>query len=93
VLFNPASKRRQWQLMRARDILLSVRGPETPVALAHDVGRDAERLDLTTLGALRAGDADMTTLVIIGSRETKTIDTAGRRWIYTPRGYAAKDSR
>ncbi|HTI85516.1 MAG TPA: precorrin-3B C(17)-methyltransferase [Alphaproteobacteria bacterium] len=91
VLFNPASKRRQWQLTKARDILLGARPAETPVALCHDIGREAQRLDLTTLGKLRAGDADMTTLVIIGSRETRTIDTAGRRWVYTPRGYARRE--
>ncbi|MGE5538388.1 MAG: precorrin-3B C(17)-methyltransferase [Gemmatimonas sp.] len=91
-LFNPASKRRQWQLPRARDILLRSRAPDTPVALIHDVGRDAERLRLTTLRQLDAGDADMTTLVIVGARATRTLDAAGRRWMYTPRGYAAKSA-
>jgi cobalt-precorrin 5A hydrolase/precorrin-3B C17-methyltransferase len=90
VLFNPVSKRRRWQLPKARDILLTRRDGQTPVAFVHDVGRPTERLVLKTLGNLVADDADMTTLVIIGACSTRAIDTAGRRWIYTPRGYAKK---
>jgi cobalt-precorrin 5A hydrolase/precorrin-3B C17-methyltransferase len=90
VLFNPVSQRRRWQLPRARDILLAARGPDTPVAFVHDVGRSNERLELKTLGALTADDADMTTLVIVGAKGTRSLDAAGRRWIYTPRGYAKK---
>lgn len=90
VLFNPVSKRRQWQLPAARDILLTARHGETPVAIVHDVGRPTERLAIKPLGALTADDADMTTLVIVGARATRAIDAAGRRWVYTPRGYAKK---
>lgn len=89
-LFNPASKKRDWQLARARDILLETRGAETPVAIAHDVGRPAERLTITTLGKLAPKDADMTTIVFVGAKGTRTLDAGGRRWVYTPRGYAAK---
>lgn len=89
-LFNPASKKRNWQLARARDILLAARGAETPVAIARDVGRPAERLTITTLGALAPEDADMTTLVFVGAKGTRTLGAGGRRWVYTPRGYAAK---
>jgi cobalt-precorrin 5A hydrolase/precorrin-3B C17-methyltransferase len=90
VLFNPVSKRRRWQLAKARDILLTAREPETPVAIVHDVGRPSERLVLKPLGALTTDDADMTTLVIVGARATRALDAAGRRWVYTPRGYAKK---
>ena len=92
VLFNPVSKRRRWQLPKARDILLTARDAGTPVAIVHDVGRPSERLVVKPLGKLTADDADMTTLVIIGARATRAIDAAGRRWIYTPRGYAKKES-
>jgi len=90
VLFNPVSKRRRWQLPAARDILLTARDGETPVAIVHDVGRPTERLAIKPLGKLTAEDADMTTLVIVGARATRAIEVAGRRWVYTPRGYAKK---
>jgi cobalt-precorrin 5A hydrolase/precorrin-3B C17-methyltransferase len=93
VLFNPVSQRRRWQLPRARDILLTARDADTPVAFVHDVGRPNERLEMKALGALTADDADMTTLVIIGAKGTRSLDAAGRRWIYTPRGYAKKAPR
>jgi cobalt-precorrin 5A hydrolase/precorrin-3B C17-methyltransferase len=32
----------------------------------------------------------MLTLVLIGSAATRRVDAAGRLWVYTPRGYAAK---
>jgi precorrin-3B methylase len=90
VLFNPVSKRRRWQLPAARDILLTARDGETPVAIVHDVGRLTERLAIKPLGKLTAEDADMTTLVIVGARATRAVEVAGRRWVYTPRGYAKK---
>lgn len=89
-LFNPASKRRDWQLARARDILLEARDTATPVAIARDVGRPAERLTIKTLGKLTPKDADMTTLVFVGAKGTRTLEAGGRRWTYTPRGYASK---
>jgi cobalt-precorrin 5A hydrolase/precorrin-3B C17-methyltransferase len=34
----------------------------------------------------------MLTVVIVGSSETRVVTTGeGRSWVYTPRGYAAKE--
>jgi cobalt-precorrin 5A hydrolase/precorrin-3B C17-methyltransferase len=89
-LYNPRSARRDTQLARARDILLTARSGDTPVALARNLGRDAESVTITTLAALDPADVDMLTLVIIGSSTTRRL--AGRDLLYTPRGYAAKKS-
>ena len=68
------------------------RGPETPVILAHNLGRDGERLDFTTLGGLETEMVDMLTLVIVGSSATRQFPGAGGRpTVYTPRGYADKE--
>ena len=59
------------------------------MVLARNVGRDGEAVRVTTLEALRAEDADMRTLVIVGSTQTRTVprgDT-GDVWVYTPRHY------
>lgn len=88
--YNPVSQRRRDQLTRARDILLTGRPPETPVILARQLGRPEERIDIITLGELTADHADMLTMVVVGSSETKILDTASRRFVYTPRGYAKK---
>lgn len=92
VFYNPASSLRGWQLDRARDVLLQHRGADTPVILARDIGRPAEALRVIELGALSASDADMRTLVIIGSSQTRRIPRpTGGEWVYTPRRYPAPE--
>ncbi len=90
-LYNPASKRRTRQLAAARDILLEARAPETPVLIARNLGRDGETTRVISLGDLTADDADMTTLVLVGNSQTRCISGQTRNWLYTPRGYAAKE--
>jgi cobalt-precorrin 5A hydrolase/precorrin-3B C17-methyltransferase len=89
-LYNPVSKRRRWQLEKARDILLAHRPPETPVILARNLGRDGETIQVIDLKDLTADMVDMLTLVMIGSSDTRAVTRGSRRWVYTPRGYAGK---
>ena len=89
-LYNPVSKRRRAQLPAARDILLEKRPPETPVVLARNLGREDETVEVFRLDELEADRADMLSLVLIGNSQTRTARLGGRRWVYTPRGYAAK---
>jgi cobalt-precorrin 5A hydrolase/precorrin-3B C17-methyltransferase len=84
-LYNPRSSRRRWQLDRARAILLAHRPPTTPVGIVTDVGRDGQRVERTTLGALDPDLVSMTSCVVVGASTTGV--TAG--WIVTPRGYLA----
>ncbi len=83
VLYNPRSARRDWQLERARQILLTHRASDTPVGVVTDAGRPAQSVQLTTLGDLDAGTVTMTSCVIVGSSSTRVV--AGR--MVTPRGY------
>ncbi len=87
-LYNPRSERRTRQLEAARRILLRHRRPETPVVLARNLGRAGERIAIETLAGFDAGDVDMLTLVLIGSRSTRVLPDEPAR-IYTPRGYMA----
>lgn len=89
-LYNPVSKRRRWQLEKARDILLTHRPPQTPVILARNLGRDGETIQVIDLKDLTADLVDMLTLVMIGSSDTRAVTRGTRRWVYTPRGYAGK---
>lgn len=89
--YNPVSMRRRTQLAQARDILLGHRPPETPVILASNLGRPGEACRVVTLGSLEVDDVDMLTVVIVGSRETRTLMRGdGTTNVFTPRGYAAK---
>jgi cobalt-precorrin 5A hydrolase/precorrin-3B C17-methyltransferase len=90
--YNPVSRRRRTQLAYARDVLLQHRPPDTPVILATDLGRPAEKVRVVPLGELNIDDVDMLTVVLVGSSETRTVRTGdGKTWVYTPRGYAAKE--
>lgn len=88
--YNPVSRRRREQLARARDILLTGRPPETPVILARQLGRDEERVEIIALSELTPDHADMLTLVMVGSSESRRLFLGGRERVYTPRGYARK---
>jgi cobalt-precorrin 5A hydrolase/precorrin-3B C17-methyltransferase len=82
-LYNPVSRRRTWQLPRARDILLPHRPPQTPVGLVDRAYRPEMRVWQTTLADLSPGGVTMETTVIIGSSQTRLVN--GR--MVTPRGY------
>jgi cobalt-precorrin 5A hydrolase/precorrin-3B C17-methyltransferase len=93
--YNPISRQRSWQLEKALDILRKQRLPETPVVLARNLGREGERLIQTTLREVTPGMADMLTVILVGSSQSRRITGggAGRSYVYTPRGYAAKDGK
>lgn len=88
--YNPVSKRRREQLARARDILLTGRPADTPVILARQLGREEEDVRIVPLGELTPDHADMLTLVLVGSSESRRLRMGGRDWVFTPRGYAKK---
>ena len=82
-LYNPRSQGRDWQLARAQELLLQGRPATTPVALARQLGRADEAVNLHTLGDLPVEQVDMLTLVLVGNSSSYARD--GR--MVTPRGY------
>jgi precorrin-3B C17-methyltransferase len=87
-LYNPASKARPTRIEDAFRILRSRKAATTPVALARAVGRADERIALTALGEADLSSVDMSTLVLIGSSETRLIPRGHQRpWMFTPRSY------
>lgn len=89
-LYNAASRARPWQLGEAFSLLRAILPPTTPVAFATAIGRADETLHLATLENAEPSSADMRTLVLIGSAETRLVDRPdGRPWIYSPRRAAS----
>jgi precorrin-3B C17-methyltransferase len=88
-LYNPASKARPQQIHQAFDVLRERKASATPVAFARAVGRPDERILVTTLSEADPGLADMATLVLVGSSETRLLarPDESRPWLYTPRSY------
>lgn len=86
--YNPISKQRTWQLGKTKDLLLQWRSPQTPVVLARNVSRPGQTVRVCTLEEFNPADADMRTLIIVGSSQTRTIARPhGGVWVYTPRRY------
>ncbi len=88
-LYNPVSRARPWQFGAAIERLRRHLPPATPVVFGRAVGRADERVNVVPLADADTAGADMATLVIIGSRETRVIARNGRPpLVYTPRATA-----
>lgn len=86
--YNPVSKDRTWQLEKAKEILLQWRSPQTPIVLARNLGRKGQTVTVKLLEQLAVTDADMRTVILIGSSKTRIIQQGDKKqWIYTPRHY------
>jgi precorrin-3B C17-methyltransferase len=88
-LYNPRSKKRDWQLPRVLQIYRSGGAGARPTGWVKSAAREGETVHLTTVDALDPEEVDMFTTVIIGNSQT-------RRWnrtMLTPRGYMGKYER
>ena len=89
-LYNPVSRARPWQFGKALERLRRHLPQSTPVVFGRAVGRTNETVSVTTLAAAESGMANMATLVIVGSRDTRVIARPGRMpLVYTPRAAVA----
>jgi precorrin-3B C17-methyltransferase len=86
VLYNPKSKKRDWQLAAVRELLLKVKDPATPVGIVSRARREGQEVVVTTLGEMLQHPVDMQTVVIIGNSQTFTYGP----YMITPRGYLSK---
>jgi precorrin-3B C17-methyltransferase len=86
VLYNPKSKKRDWQLSKAQEILLSHRDPATPVGVVVGAMRANQDVQIVALRDLHLSKVDMQTTLFVGSRSSdRYLD-----FMFTPRGYMAK---
>ncbi|GAW50469.1 MULTISPECIES: precorrin-2 C(20)-methyltransferase [unclassified Nocardioides] len=81
-IYNPASRSRTEQVVRAQKLLLEHRCADTAVVVGRDVGRAEESLTVTTLAELDAGAIDMKCLLIVGASSTRVSPTGA---VWTPR--------
>ena len=89
-LYNPISRARPWQLTAALERLRRYLPATTPTVLGRAVGRADENIAVTTLQAADPAVADMATLVIVGSAETRLVSRPGQvPLVYTPRNVSA----
>ncbi|HXN07278.1 MAG TPA: precorrin-3B C(17)-methyltransferase [Nitrospiria bacterium] len=85
-LYNPQSKRRDWQLSKSKEILLKYKKAETPVAVVKSACREGQKVVVTTLEQMDQAEVGMLTTILIGNDSTfRYLD-----FIITPRGYSGK---
>jgi precorrin-3B C17-methyltransferase len=85
-LYNPISRARPWQLGKAFERLRRHLPAATLVVFGRAVGRADERLTIATLAEADTVEADMATLIIVGSAATRLIARPGLPpLVYTPR--------
>ncbi|PWR19611.1 precorrin-3B C(17)-methyltransferase [Zavarzinia compransoris] len=88
-LYNPISRARPWQLDAAFDLLRPLLPGDAPVVFARAVTRPDEAVAVVPLAEARGQMADMRTLVIIGTAETRQVARpAAPPFVYTPRRMA-----
>jgi len=85
-LYNPKSARRDWQIVKAQEIFLRHRKPDTPVGLVKSGFREGEIVVKTTLEQMAEQEIGMLTTIIIGNSQTYYFKDV----MLTPRGYKGK---
>ncbi|EAG2427887.1 precorrin-3B C(17)-methyltransferase [Listeria monocytogenes] len=81
--YNPRSKGRANHLANAFQKMMEYKSGDTVVGIVKDVGRKEERKIITTMRDIDYELVDMTTMVIVGNKETYVKN--GK--MITPRGY------
>ncbi|EAC4200613.1 precorrin-3B C(17)-methyltransferase [Listeria monocytogenes] len=81
--YNPRSKGRANHLANAFQKMMEYKSEDTVVGIVKDVGRKEERKIITTMRDIDYELVDMTTMVIVGNKETYVKN--GK--MITPRGY------
>lgn len=82
-LYNPRSHERENHLDTALEIISKYKPKDTPVGIVKNASREGEKVIFTTLESVPIENIDMTSIVIVGNKNTFTI---GGKMI-TPRGY------
>jgi precorrin-3B C17-methyltransferase len=87
-LYNPVSRARPWQLGKALERLGAHLPRSVPVIFGRAVGRENEQIIVAALADAANEFADMATLIIVGSAQTRAIARSGRLpLVYTPRSH------
>lgn len=89
--YNPRSMRRTDLIEIAKEKFLDARPKDTPVIIASNLGRPAEKVRVVPLADFNPEEIDMLTIVLFGSSQSRSfLRGSGEQVAYTPRGYARK---
>lgn len=83
--YNPRSKARPEGFARALELLKNACRDDRPVVFARAVSTPDETFRVVPLTECTADMADMRTIVLVGSSQTRVITQHGKPLVYTPR--------
>jgi precorrin-3B C17-methyltransferase len=83
--YNPRSKSRPEGFERTLEILKDACGDDRPVIFARNVSRPDETIKIVPLSQTTPDMADMRTMVLVGSSQTRIIERDIGPIVYTPR--------
>jgi precorrin-3B C17-methyltransferase len=86
--YNPRSKSRPEGFERTLEILKDTCGDDRPVIFARNVSRPDETIKIVPLSQTTPDMADMRTMVLVGSSQTRIIEREIGPIVYTPRSLA-----
>jgi precorrin-3B C17-methyltransferase len=86
VVYNPKSRKRDWQLQKLLEIVNLYRHKSTPVGMVKGATRENEEVLVSTLEFFNADLVDMQTTVIVGNSNSFLWNSK----MITPRGYHNK---
>jgi len=92
VIYNPSSRRRKDNLVRAMDIILEERG-DVFVGVVRNATRSGEEFWITTPSEIIKNPyrIDMSTILFVSNSESVEGVVAGKKRLLTPRGYRVGD--
>ncbi len=86
VIYNPKSKKRDWQIKKAQELIMEHRDGSTPVAIVTGAMRENQNISFTTLELMDTASVNMQTVIFVGSSTSlRYLD-----FLFTPRGYGKK---
>ncbi len=86
--YNPRSKSRPEGFEKTLDVLKQSCGDNRPMIFARNVSRPDQTIKIVPLQDTTADMADMRTVVLLGSSQTRIIERDGAAVVYTPRSVA-----
>ena len=84
-LYNPRSKARPEGFAKALALLQAAAGDRRPMIFARNVSLPTQTITIVPLDQARPHMADMRTIVLLGSSQTRVISRKGGALLYTPR--------
>lgn len=87
--YNPRSKSRPGGFVKTLEILKDACGDDRPVIFARNVSHPDEELRIVPLSQTTPDMADMRTMVLVGSSQTRIIERPQGPIVYTPRSVLA----